>query len=490
MKEMSNTFLKSCIKKFQGLKSSSSLTNSFKIYSKSEDHIDPKNYPFLISTQKGFLPRADPILNLPPKYDAVNILLDKMRWNQPDGSEGLLAKKQLGDAILSELPEIEMDPENDTMLDLALFRDYSFLTSAYLLEECHHNFLKTGSYGLGRSSLPQVLARPFTKLAEKLELKPFMEYNSCYALNNWKKKDKTNGMTINNLEIHRSFINMKSESGFILTHVAINQHGGMLIKSGVDVLQSCEENDRRKFNASLREMRDVMSFMNGEFERMYYESNPADYNVFRTFILGIVNQPMFPNGVVYEGCFENKPQYFRGESGANDSIIPFCDNILEITQFLPKNPLTDILRDFRSYRPKSHQEFLVWTEETAKKINVLEYAKANPESMLYFLEVADQVRAFRHRHWVLTNLYIMNFSKHPVATGGSPITTWLPNQLLTVIEFIKSHAKFVKGETHGMAENVLPSYLEYNINSIVKRCEADERIIKREVERRRQTFNQ
>jgi indoleamine 2,3-dioxygenase len=30
---------------------------------------------------------------------------------------------------------------------------------------------------------------------------------------------------------------------------------------------------------------------------------------------------MFPNGVVYEGVNENKPLYFRGESGANDSMV-------------------------------------------------------------------------------------------------------------------------------------------------------------------------
>lgn len=30
---------------------------------------------------------------------------------------------------------------------------------------------------------------------------------------------------------------------------------------------------------------------------------------------------MFPNGVIYDGCEDNKPLYFRGESGANDSIV-------------------------------------------------------------------------------------------------------------------------------------------------------------------------
>ena len=60
---------------------------------------------------------------------------------------------------------------------------------------------------------------------------------------------------------------------------------------------------------------------------------------------GITSQQMFPNGVVYEGCFDDKPVDFRGESGANDSIIPLLDNLCQVP--MPKNPLTEILRDFR-----------------------------------------------------------------------------------------------------------------------------------------------
>ena len=37
----------------------------------------------------------------------------------------------------------------DPVLVTALFRDYSFLASAYLLEPCHITMSKTGKYGLG-----------------------------------------------------------------------------------------------------------------------------------------------------------------------------------------------------------------------------------------------------------------------------------------------------------------------------------------------------
>eukprot|EP01088_Endostelium_zonatum_P006179 TRINITY_DN18285_c0_g1_i1.p1 TRINITY_DN18285_c0_g1~~TRINITY_DN18285_c0_g1_i1.p1 ORF type:complete len:496 (-),score=95.48 TRINITY_DN18285_c0_g1_i1:162-1649(-) len=464
---------------------STPLASSFKVEYSDEEMKNPKTKPFIVQTKTGFLPRTDPILNIPPKYNALDNLLNRMRWHQPDESEGLLAKGTFGKTVENELKEYKFDEIEDTMMLMALYRDYSFLASAYLLEPCHHEYLKTNgeSYGLGRKVLPRNIAVPFNDLAERLNMRPFMEYNTCYSLNNWVRLDPRQGVTINNIDFGRSFMNMRSEAGFILVHVAINQHSGNLVKAGIDVLKSAESDDREQFNKSLQEMRDTMVFMNQEFERMYIESNPSDYNVFRTFIMGIKNQPMFPDGVVYEGCFNGEPQHFRGESGANDSVIPFCDNILQITKFMPSNPLTEILRDFRSYRPEEQQAFLEWSEKTANQIGTLEYAKKDGSSMVYFLEVADQVRAFRHRHWVLTNLYIIYKSKHPIATGGSPISTWLPNQLLTVNDFIINHAKSIN------LDNVA-SELKYGHTAVMRRAEADSRIIRRDVERRRKQYNQ
>lgn len=62
------------------------------------------------------------------------------------------------------------------------------------------------------------------------------------------------------------------------------------------------------------------------FVKMWNLSRPDAYNNFRTFIMGIKNQSMFPNGVIYEGV-NDEPRYYRGESGANDSIIPTNDNL-------------------------------------------------------------------------------------------------------------------------------------------------------------------
>lgn len=82
---------------------------------------------------------------------------------------GLLATFTLGETVLKELPDLTsaIDKyQDDLPLQNALYRDYSFLASAYLLEPCHERFLKGESYGLGRQTLPSVISMPISRCAK------------------------------------------------------------------------------------------------------------------------------------------------------------------------------------------------------------------------------------------------------------------------------------------------------------------------------------
>ena len=71
---------------------------------------------------------------------------------------------------------------------------------------------------------------------------------------------------------------------------------------------------------------------------MWKKSKPGDYTSFRTFIFGITSQSMFPNGVLYEGV-SDKPFSFRGESGANDSIVRYFSHS-RLQKDMPNDPCT------------------------------------------------------------------------------------------------------------------------------------------------------
>ena len=86
------------------------------------------------------------------------------------GEPGLLAQNKLGDAVdggnFPNLTEAMDKYKDDLPLMNALYRDYSFLASAYLLEPCHERFVKGEPYGLGRQTLPANIAHPIAKCAE------------------------------------------------------------------------------------------------------------------------------------------------------------------------------------------------------------------------------------------------------------------------------------------------------------------------------------
>jgi len=383
-----------------------------------------------------------------------------------DGSPGLVATFKLGPLIdsgaLSDLTSHMEDlktknGEVDLDAITALFRDYSFLASAYLLEPCWESWSKDhdAGYGLGRPILPTCIASPLVKAADILDIPPFMSYAASYALYNYSLVKPNLGASVyENIRLVRAFeqgLNpVSSEAGFILTHIHMVQETGPLITGAIDLLSTIEDKSKDPSIAieAFQTLLSAMQRIEAHMELMWTHSLPKDYISYRTFIFGITSQSMFPNGVIYQGTRygDSKALYFRGESGANDSIIPLLDHLLEIP--MPNNPLTEILRDFRSYRPKPHRDFLAWVMSKSAEVGVKDYCTHSPaadgardeNSMLLptlYLKLLDHVRSFRWRHWLFAREYIIKRSSHPTATGGSPIVTWLPNQLLAVMDLMR-----------------------------------------------------
>ena len=124
---------------------------------------------FMVSTTRGFLPRQEPVIELPSEFDALESILSRMPIKTLEGMPGLLATFTLGETVLNELPDLTAAIDkykNNLPLMNALYRDYSFLASAYLLEPCHERFVRGESYGLGRQTLPSVISLPISRCAE------------------------------------------------------------------------------------------------------------------------------------------------------------------------------------------------------------------------------------------------------------------------------------------------------------------------------------
>ncbi|KAM7194777.1 indoleamine 2,3-dioxygenase [Naviculisporaceae sp. PSN 640] len=396
---------------------------------------------FMVSTNRGFLPRMDPIASLPQEFSMLESILQDMPVKKADGEPGLLAKGELGDFVDKNLPDLTEHVDT--------YKDNLPLMNAL--------FIKGELYGLGRQVLPANIARPIARCAELCDFKPFMEYAGSYALFNYKLLNPTKDLEYSNLGLIRAFEHGlhtgSSEAGFVLVHVDMVKNSGPLVKGTVGALDACQHQQttsptntaRANLNASLSTVLSSLIEINSSMEKMWGRSKPGEYTSFRTFIFGITSQSMFPNGVVYQGVGDDgEPKSFRGESGANDSMIPLMDNLLQIP--MPDTPLTKILEDFRSYRPSNHRQFLAWVRGRSEALSLKEWALSSSsgadeeeeeevlESRRLWLKILNQVRDFRWRHWCFAREYIIKKTSHPTATGGSPIVTWLPNQLQAVLD--------------------------------------------------------
>ncbi|OZJ03285.1 hypothetical protein BZG36_03738 [Bifiguratus adelaidae] len=440
---------------------------------------DDRMPSFMVGETNGFLPRQAPLVELPNRFHKLEYLLQRMPLVMANGEEGLLAKGKFGDAVKA-LPEYEVDDITDAQLLSALYRDYTFVASAYLLEPCDIMYREKKDYGLGRQVLPRNVAVPLAKVAAKIGAKPFMEYALSYSLYNYKRIDPTKGLTYDNLALIRAFAGSESEKGFILNHVTMVAFSGDLIKHTQSILSSCGRKDRQEFTQALCDLNTTYSRINEEMECMWQRSQPADYQKFRTFIMGTKNQPMFPHGVIYEGVSDT-PMFLRGESGANDSMVPLGDNVLQLTARMPENPLTKVLRDFRTYRPTNHREYLEYVQYKADELGVRDFAMSDSESAAWYLANVDQIRAFRHRHWNFTKEYIIKYSLHPVATGGSPIVSWLPNQLGTVLNTLVETSQQID-------RSALNPELKALVAEIDERVQAQQRVLTREVAKLKEQY--
>jgi len=399
---------------------------------------------FSIDESNGFLPIKAPLAKLPDRYDDIQSIIS----NLPE----LISNGDLLESTITYL-ENKIDlvkQETDIFIIQALYRAYTFLTSAYLLEPSHKN-KSNGKYGVGRNILPSQLTQPLEWVASKLDVYPWLDYHYAYSLGNWVKKDPSGGFEYTNLDMACKFSGTTDETGFIMVHVDINSHSPNLIK-GIKLF-----NEGTK-QVGLELILNTMKIINERRKTMWAASNPSNYNNFRAFIMGIKgNTDIFGPGVKYEGSSNVELRTYRGQSGSQDDIIPTVDIFTGLFKYYPDNILTQYLLDMRSYRPKPVQNFLSDLEH-----NYMNLIDLSDLELKLLYKILEEVHNFRNGHWMFVQKYIMANTKYNVATGGTPITTWIPNQIDAVIAYMRKILNMIVDKDF-ISENTSDLDFRYNV---------------------------
>ncbi|MDB9764036.1 indoleamine 2,3-dioxygenase [Gammaproteobacteria bacterium] len=267
--------------------------------------------------------------------------------------------------------------------------------------------------------LPQAIARPWVKLANKLERPPILSYGS-YCLDNWYRVDSKEDISLQNVGLITNFLGGVDEDWFVTIHVCIENAASKAVNAATMLSYLNEDNSINDYLANLKDIVASLKEVNDIFSRMPEKCDPyIYYHRVRPFIFGTKDNPDLKKGLIYEGQFNNKPQFFRGETGAQSSIMPFLDGALGI--YHTKDHLKHYLNEMRDYMPPEHRKMI---EDVESRSNAKTYIQQSKRLVNEYNKCLEEIRKFRALHLEFAATYIHQQSqiKNPFGRGGSTNT--------------------------------------------------------------------
>jgi indoleamine 2,3-dioxygenase len=363
-----------------------------------------------IHHDRGFLPLEDPLTHLPKPFadweDAAH--------NLPK----LFATDQLRRTLI-DLPPFPLEEVRNTReLERAMVL-LSYLGHAYV-------------WGGARPAavLPDRLAVPWYQIAERLGRPPVLSYSS-YALHNFFRFDPSREVECGNIGLIQNFLGGIDEEWFILIHVDIERKAAPAMALLHHCLDAAEEGQAEQLEALLAEVESSLRSMHTTMLRMPEHCDPyIYYHRVRPYIHGWRNHPDLPEGLVYEGveAYGGRPQQFRGETGAQSSIIPALDAMLGVAH--QEDALSLYLQEMRTYMPPEHRNFIASLERDGSVRAFVERC-SRPSLTTVYNACTEGVERFRSLHLEYAAKYIYHQAQtdtknpHAVGTGGTPFMQYL-----------------------------------------------------------------
>ena len=280
--------------------------------------------------------------------------------------------------------------------------------------------------------LCKAIAKPWSNISEMLGRPPILSYAS-YCLDNWHKINQDEGVNLDNVALNYNFLGGIDEDWFVTIHVCIEHAANKAIQSAFNIALKTETSDcnEKVLLDELTSIKEAMLEVNHIFRKMPEKCDPyIYYHRVRPYIFGWKNNPALPDGLVYESCFDEKPQLFRGETGAQSSIVPTLDALLNVVH--ERDELREYLDEMKSYMPPSHRELIKFIEDTSK---VKEQVSSNKMLMELYDDCCQEISIFRSQHLRYAADYIHNQSTKSTlfgsggskvrGTGGTPFMKYL-----------------------------------------------------------------
>lgn len=368
-----------------------------------------------VSAERGFLPERDPT----PQME--HVVWARYARNLPK----YLMTGQVRE-ILDGMQLIDGCSITDERLEEAMMY-LSFLGHAYVWGEPNPI-----------EAIPANIAVPWCEIARRLGRPPILSYAS-YALNNWTRVNESEPIELGNIYLNQNFLGGADEEWFIMIHIDIEAKAGPAIAKLVrahNFLNMEKVVDEKTITQYLNDAAIHMQAIHDTLKRTTEWCDPyIYYNRVRPYIHGWKNNPVYPDGIAYDGMnmFAGQKFQFRGETGAQSSVIPTLDALLSVTH--KDDPLKEYLVEMRHYMPPKHRELM---EEIEKYPAIKDFVEKRPgirepnkNLETAYNKCVQIMNDFRTTHLEFAATYIHKQSSTgdanstAVGTGGTPFMKYL-----------------------------------------------------------------
>jgi len=361
-----------------------------------------------VTRDAGFLITPDPIedlitVDLPLDTEVTQNLMH-LATSIPERIRAMTIR---GD--LSALQTHDMTPVQevtDFRITERLFQIYSHFANAYVWCD------QTNPSPF----IPASVAVPLVQLSHMVERPPILPYAST-GLANFKRVDPALGYDVDNLRCIQHMIDISDEAWFHLIHVEIEAHAGAAILGLMAASVAAKQGDAPRVSTELEQVPAAFDKMIKAFRRITERcSTETYYHTLRPYLFGFDN-------VIYEGVAEygGKPMTFRGESGAQSTVIPAIKSLLGLVH--AEGGLTEHLDIMTDYMPKPHQALLGQIDPTA--IRGFAARTGDPNLADVYNLCLERMVDFRSLHLKMAHAFIAQKVKDPRGTGGTEFMKWL-----------------------------------------------------------------
>lgn len=202
--------------------------------------------------------------------------------------------------------------------------------------------------------LPSSLAVPYWEVSQRLGLPPILTHADG-ALANWKKKDPEGPFDIENLELLINFPGGDSARGFFVVTLLVEKAATPALRNIPVVINGVRCGDTEAVAGALEEMSQSIQDMTDALKLMHVHVEPSVfYGIMRIFLAGWKDNPIMPNGLVYEGV-QTEPMEYSGGSAAQSSLLHCFDELLGVKHEANSGAFLTRMRD---YMPPAHRQLI------------------------------------------------------------------------------------------------------------------------------------